>query len=229
MCIGILVRLATERASLHHVDETRFHLEVHIPDINVGSGSHVGGRGNGKVTKSLLDHSSGAGGAWVTGSLNRFISRLGERGLPFFKLLKRQDKFQLIDEAEQVLEGLKHHLQSPSILTAPILGEYLLLYITATTHVISTAIVVERYEEGHAFDVQRSVYFVSEILSESKIHYPSIRNLSMLYSSHPESFATTSMSTKYKLSLTFYWRIDSIIGTSLDASPSGQWNWRLST
>jgi hypothetical protein len=26
-------------------------------------------------------------------ALNRFISRLGERGLPFFKLLKRQDKF----------------------------------------------------------------------------------------------------------------------------------------
>jgi hypothetical protein len=26
-------------------------------------------------------------------ALNRFISRLGEKGLPFFKLLKRQDKF----------------------------------------------------------------------------------------------------------------------------------------
>jgi hypothetical protein len=26
-------------------------------------------------------------------ALNRFISRLGERGLPFFKLLKRQHKF----------------------------------------------------------------------------------------------------------------------------------------
>jgi hypothetical protein len=26
-------------------------------------------------------------------ALNRFISRLGERGLPFFKILKRQDKF----------------------------------------------------------------------------------------------------------------------------------------
>ena len=25
-------------------------------------------------------------------ALNRFLSRLGERGLPFFKLLKRQDK-----------------------------------------------------------------------------------------------------------------------------------------
>jgi hypothetical protein len=27
-------------------------------------------------------------------ALNRFISRLGERGLPFFNLLKRQDMFQ---------------------------------------------------------------------------------------------------------------------------------------
>jgi hypothetical protein len=26
-------------------------------------------------------------------SLNRFISKLGERGLPFFKLLKHQEKF----------------------------------------------------------------------------------------------------------------------------------------
>ena len=26
-------------------------------------------------------------------TLNRFLSKLGERGLPFFKLLKRQDKF----------------------------------------------------------------------------------------------------------------------------------------
>jgi hypothetical protein len=34
-------------------------------------------------------------------ALNRFISRLGERGLPFFKLLKRQDKFQWTEEAKE--------------------------------------------------------------------------------------------------------------------------------
>jgi hypothetical protein len=44
-------------------------------------------------------------------------------------------------------------------------GEDLLLYIAATTHVVSSAIVVERGEEGHAFGVQRPVYFVSEVLS----------------------------------------------------------------
>jgi hypothetical protein len=43
-------------------------------------------------------------------ALNRFISQLGERGLSFFKLLKRQDKFQWMEEAERALQDLKHHL-----------------------------------------------------------------------------------------------------------------------
>jgi hypothetical protein len=43
-------------------------------------------------------------------ALNRFISRLGERGLPLFKLLKRQDKFQWMEEAERALQDMKHHL-----------------------------------------------------------------------------------------------------------------------
>jgi hypothetical protein len=110
-------------------------------------------------------------------ALNRFILRLGEWGLPFFKLLKWQDKFQWTEEAEQELEDLRHHLQSPPILTAPQPDENLLLYIAVTTHVISTAILVERQEEGHAFSVQRPVYFVSEVLSEFKIHYSSIQKL----------------------------------------------------
>jgi hypothetical protein len=100
-------------------------------------------------------------------ALNRFISQLGERGLTFFKLLKHQDKFQWMEEAERALQDLKQHLQSPPILTAPLPGENLLLYIAATTHVISSAI-VEHSEKGHAFVVQRLVYFVSEVLSESK-------------------------------------------------------------
>jgi len=79
-------------------------------------------------------------------TLNRFLSRLGEWGLPFFKLLKRQDKFEWTTEATEALENLKHHLQSPLTLTAPLPGEELLLYIAATTHVVSTVIVVERPE-----------------------------------------------------------------------------------
>jgi hypothetical protein len=74
-------------------------------------------------------------------------------GGSFFKLLKRHDKFQWTEEVKQALQDLKHHLQSPPILTAPQPGENLLLYIAVTTHVVNTAIVVECQEEGHAFGV----------------------------------------------------------------------------
>jgi hypothetical protein len=40
-------------------------------------------------------------------SLSRFISRLGVRGLPFFKLVKMQDKFQWAKKAQEAFEELK--------------------------------------------------------------------------------------------------------------------------
>jgi hypothetical protein len=43
--------------------------------------------------------------------------------------------------------------------------------------VISTAIVVERQEDGHAYPVQRPVYFVSEVLSESNARYQPMQKL----------------------------------------------------
>jgi hypothetical protein len=44
-----------------------------------------------------------------------------------------------------------------------------MLYIVATSTVVSAAIVVEREEEGHVYKVQRPIYYVSEVLTDSKI------------------------------------------------------------
>jgi hypothetical protein len=43
--------------------------------------------------------------------------------------------------------------------------------------VVSTAIIVERQEDSHTHPVQRPVYFVSEVLSESKAHYQPVQKL----------------------------------------------------
>jgi hypothetical protein len=77
-------------------------------------------------------------------AFNRFISKLGERGLPFFKLLKHQEKFVWTPEVDQVLTQLKDFLSKPPVLMAPRKKEQLLLYLAATTPVVSSAIVVER-------------------------------------------------------------------------------------
>jgi hypothetical protein len=43
--------------------------------------------------------------------------------------------------------------------------------------VVSAAVVVKRREEGHTLPIQRLVYFISEVLSETKICYPQVWKL----------------------------------------------------
>jgi hypothetical protein len=110
-------------------------------------------------------------------ALSRFISRLDKRGLPLYRLLRKTERFTWTPEAEEALGNLKALLTSVPILVAPAAGEALLIYVAATTQVVSVAIVVERREEGHTLPVQRPVYFISEVLSETKIRYPQIKKL----------------------------------------------------
>ena len=51
-------------------------------------------------------------------ALSRFISGLGERGMPLYKLLKKTDAFIWTEEAQQALESLKASLTSASIFVA---------------------------------------------------------------------------------------------------------------
>jgi hypothetical protein len=67
-------------------------------------------------------------------ALNRFISKLGERGLPFLKLLKHEKKFVWTPEADQALAQLKDFLSKPPVLMAPCKKEQLLLYLATRTH-----------------------------------------------------------------------------------------------
>jgi hypothetical protein len=110
-------------------------------------------------------------------ALSRFISRLGKKGLPLYRLLKKHERFSWTAEAQEALDKLKATLAHMPILTLPQDGEPLYLYVAATTQVVCAVIVVERTEEGHALPVQRPVYYISEVLSETKAWYPQIQKL----------------------------------------------------
>jgi hypothetical protein len=53
-------------------------------------------------------------------ALSRFISRLGERGLPLYRLLRKAERFTWTPEAEEALGNLKALLTSAPILVPPL-------------------------------------------------------------------------------------------------------------
>jgi hypothetical protein len=79
-------------------------------------------------------------------ALSHFISRLGEKGLPLYRLLRKAERFTWTPEAEEALGNLKALLTNAPILVPPAEGEALLIYVAVTTQVVSATIVVERQE-----------------------------------------------------------------------------------
>jgi ribonuclease HI len=101
--------------------------------------------------------------------LNRFISRLAEKNLPFFEILKSAEVFQWGPAQQIAFEELKQYLIDLTILTPPSPGAPLLLYVVASHFAVSAALVQEKLD-GQV-KKQAPVYFVSEVLSLSKKNY----------------------------------------------------------
>src|SRR5438128_883183 len=104
-------------------------------------------------------------------ALSRFISRLKGRSLPFFKALRKHDRFKWTQEAQEVFDDLKRYLSSAPLLTTPKPGEVLLLYLTTSPQAVSIVLVAERNKD------QQPIYYVSKILHGPKEHYTEVEKL----------------------------------------------------
>jgi hypothetical protein len=102
-------------------------------------------------------------------ALSRFISKLGEKALPFYRLLRKTDNFTWTEVAQAAFDDLKRRLSTSPVLVTPREKEPILLYIAATNQVVSSALVVERAEDGKEHRVQRPVYQRSLVSNHAKV------------------------------------------------------------
>jgi hypothetical protein len=89
-------------------------------------------------------------------ALSRFISRLAERALSFFKLMRKFEPLVWTKDAEEAFQELKRHLTSPPVMVAPKASEPLLLYIVATSEVVSMVLVTERPDPHSTHELRGS-------------------------------------------------------------------------
>jgi hypothetical protein len=108
-------------------------------------------------------------------ALNRFISKSAERSLPFLKTLRGAKDFTWGPEQTAAFASLKQYLSELAVLTSPDSSLPLLLYVAASPHAVSAALVQEQTVEGVIR--QRPVYYVSEVLTPSKCNMTELEKI----------------------------------------------------
>jgi hypothetical protein len=72
-------------------------------------------------------------------ALNRFVSRSSDKCLPFFRVLKKA--FSWTEECERAFAELKTYLANPPLLSRPVEGEILYLYLAVSRTRVSSVLV----------------------------------------------------------------------------------------
>ncbi|XP_060967074.1 uncharacterized protein LOC133035241 [Cannabis sativa] len=104
-------------------------------------------------------------------ALNHFISQSSDKCNEFFKILKGNKKFQWTEKCEEAFQALKMHLGQPPILSKPISGEVLSVYLAVSEYAISSVLI--REDQGQ----QYPVYYVSKRLLDAETRYPQMEKL----------------------------------------------------
>jgi hypothetical protein len=65
----------------------------------------------------------------------------------------------------------------PPVLASSEPSVTLILYVAATTKVVSVALVVEQEEPGHIYMVQMPIYYIGKVLSDYETRYNQVQKL----------------------------------------------------
>ncbi|GKE68160.1 reverse transcriptase domain-containing protein [Tanacetum coccineum] len=105
-------------------------------------------------------------------SLTKFLSKLAEKSLYFFKTLKRcmkKSDFQWTPEAERAIQDMKKCIAELLMVTAPKPKEELIMYLCVNREAVSVVLLAKRDSQ------QMPVYFISRALQKPEVNYNPMR------------------------------------------------------
>ena len=89
-------------------------------------------------------------------------------------MLKGSKRFEWIDKCKQAFQAVKKHLGHPPLLSKPVKGEKLYLYLIVSEEAVNAALVKEEEK------VQWPIYFVSKSLLNEETKYLKLEKLALV-------------------------------------------------
>ncbi|CAL9004172.1 unnamed protein product [Prunus brigantina] len=107
-------------------------------------------------------------------ALTRFISKATDKCVPFFKALKG-GKHQIVwtPECDQVFQNLKNYMSRAPLLSKPLPGEILLLYLSVSITAVSS-VLIRKPEKA-----ELPIFYVSKALQSAELRYPPLEQLAL--------------------------------------------------
>jgi len=105
-------------------------------------------------------------------SLSRFMPRLVDKIRPILKLMKKAEKFAWNESCEEAFQIVKRALAPAPILSKPVHGMPLLVYLVVSPEAVSVAVVQGKTE-------QKPIYFVSRVLQDAETRYQVIEKVAL--------------------------------------------------
>ncbi|CAL8152762.1 unnamed protein product [Prunus armeniaca] len=90
---------------------------------------------------------------------------------PFFKALKKGQKDKWDEEYEAAFQNLKTYLTSPPLLSKPVPGEDLFVYLEVSISAVSSSLIEEE------LGAQHPIFYTSKALLDAETRYPKLENL----------------------------------------------------
>ncbi|CAL8120723.1 unnamed protein product [Prunus armeniaca] len=131
-------------------------------------------------------------------ALTRFISRATDKCVPFFKALKwGKHHIAWTPECDQAFQDLKNYMSKAPLLSKPLPGEVLLLYLSVSSTAVSS-VLIRKPEKA-----ELPIFYVSKALQSAELRYPPLEQLALalVVSAHTSKHTRSRRLVKWAIEL----------------------------